>query len=129
MCVFIPGWVIGPGIAIAFAVYLYIRHYIRSIKDELRGMKDDTYIRSLKDDRREAQLLALVGNEWCQIAIERSTNKKELIDSFHEWILNGLLIDSTPQGYEETGYTKVEARRKIYVLMEIMKYFDKDADQ
>lgn len=113
MCIFIPGWVVLPGIAIAFAVYLYIRRYIRSIKD----------------DRREAQLLALVGNEWCQNAIERSNNKTELIDFFRDWISNGLLIDSTPQGFEDTGYTKVEARRKIYVLMEIMKYFDKDAAQ
>ena len=113
MCVFIPGWVVVPGIGIVIAIYLYIRRYILS----------------MEDDRREAQLLALEANEWCQIAIERSSNKTELIDFFRDWISNGLLIDISPEGYEDTGYTKVGARRKIYVLMKIVRPFSTEADR
>lgn len=72
--------------------------------------------------------MGIASNEWCATAVERATNKEEIIEFFADWIRKGIIIRDS-SGFEDTGMTEDEALTKMYVLNYILKSnFGKDFD-
>ena len=79
-------------------------------------------IRRLAESRDEARKLALAANDICRVAINKASNRKEIIEFFDEKIKTGILIGDSPGGFDDIpGMTKEECLMRIYVLTEIMK--------